>query len=147
MVSIRSILTTSDSGEKEMRRYPEQEKDMWPEYRGFGLANYKKIARDRAYSNSLLEVWQTRSEKLRSLSDKVFEHMFKTRIDGAGNWLVVISLCMASSVALVMQRKYNDRLRLQVDDVMTYRDQLQMEVAALKQQIDDSQQNLTQITQ
>ena len=63
--------------------------------------------------------------------------MFKTRIDGAGNWLVAFSLCLGSCACLIMHRRYNDKLRLQTDDILTYRDELQIEIANMKQKLDD----------
>ena len=123
-----------------MRKIPQQEKESWPEFRGFGLANYKKINEDRQNKNSFIEYLEVRGQKTRSLFDKIFEYMFKTRIDGAGNWLVAFSLCIASCSALIMHRRYNDKLRLQMDDILTYRDQLQIDVATIKQKLDDHKQ-------
>ena len=55
-----------------MRKIPKEEKESWPEYRGFGLANYKKINKDRDHKNSLIEYLEIRGQKTRSF-DKIFK--------------------------------------------------------------------------
>lgn len=87
-----------------------------------------------------MEYLEVRGQKTRSLFDKVFEKIFKVRIDGAGNWLIAFSLALGSCTCLIMHRRYNDKLRLQMDDILTYRDQLQIEIATMKQKLDDQTQ-------
>ena len=130
-------MTESESGEKERLKVPEQEQESWPTFKGFGLANYDKIRKDRGYKSSFLEYLESKGQKTRSVFDKLVEKVIGQRIDGAGNWLITMSLCVGSCTALILYRRYNDKLRLQMDDVLTYRDELQMEIAKMKQQLDD----------
>merc|ERR1719334_1634943 len=128
LMASRSIMTETDSGEKEKGKVPEQEQESWPTFKGFGLANYDKIRKDRGYKSSFMEYLESRGQKTRSVFDKLMEQMIGQRIDGAGNWLITMTLCVGSCIALIMYRRYNDKLRLQMDDVLSYRDQLQMEI-------------------
>ena len=130
-------MTESASGEKERLKVPTQEQESWPTFKGFGLANYDKIRKDRGFKSSFLEYLESKGQKTRSVFDKLVEKVIGQRIDGAGNWLITMSLCVGSCTALIMYRRYNDKLRLQMDDVLTYRDELQMEIAKMKQQLDD----------
>eukprot|EP01084_Bolivina_argentea_P098460 176956_1 len=136
-LSYRSILTEADSGEKETKRIPEEEKESWPTHRGFTMANYAKMQRDSEIKSSFMEFLEMKSQKTRSYFDRIFELITGQRIDGAGNWLVTFSLCICSCIALIYYRRYNDKLRLQCDDLLTYRDQLQVDIANMKQRIDD----------
>ena len=130
-------MTESDSGQKGTAKVPEQEQESWPTFKGFGLANYDKIRKDRGYKSSFMEYLESRGQKTRSLFDKMVEKMIGRRIDGAGNWLITMTLCVGSCTALIMYMRHNDRLRLQMDDVLSYRDQLQMEIANMQQQLDE----------
>ena len=152
MLVKRTILTEADSANKIEdlqsklnekfdipKEITEEEKENWPKFRDFTLANFKK---SKKVNMGIIEYLEKKSEKTRSMFDKLFEKITGKRIDNAGNWIVTLSLLWAGSMILRMYRDANDKLRLQLDDILTYRDTLEMEVTQLKQECDNTKEKL-----
>ena len=73
-------------------------------------------------------------EHTRTSFDKMFEKVFRVRVDGAGNWAVCVLLVLSAAAILAMHRSYNDRLRMQADEIIGIKEEMQREIEAMKEQ-------------
>ncbi len=134
------IDTPLDEGIEDGQQISEDDKSQWPRYREFTLANYERMARQSLETPSArrqtMKYFNAKAERMRSIFDKAFEKVTGKRVDGAGNWIVSITLIISSVLILSMHRNANDRYRIQIDDVLIHRDNLKAEIEQLKEDID-----------
>ena len=111
----RSILTEADSGAKsdafreklgskdpKFGHITEEEKENWPKFKDFSMANFKKTQK---MNTGIIEYLEKQSDKTRTSFDRLFEKITGKRIDNAGNWVVTITLIIGGVMVVAYYKE------------------------------------------